>query len=192
MKPAEQHKLFWAIYPPRISNGKKTKIGKYPCQLWFEAKKPDDKTFTEMCDWVKMFKANYEYSLKKNKFHAPPKDPIRFLKDRGWEDEIEPMTGATKKVQMCCECGGNATTVVGKKRYCPEHNPYKAPKFQNAEQRHNRSSVAPVKPEEMAEMPRDTDDTTQGAGSVSAPITTILGTEISSEAQAILDKFRRD
>ena len=118
MNPTDQHKLFWKLYPARVTNGKKYKIGLYPCLLWFEAKKPDDETFSKICAWVKVFRANYEYSLKKNKFHAPPKDPLKFLKDQGWRDEIEPMTGATKRVAMCANCGKPATGSVGNTLIC--------------------------------------------------------------------------
>jgi hypothetical protein len=136
MTPKEQHKIFWNLYPPRYSEEKKplkerkkTKVGMYPCQLWFEAKKPDDETFSKMCEWVKTLRQNYEHCLKKGEFHRAPKDPLRFLKDRGWYDEIEPMTGIIKKKTVCCVCGGDASTQVKGRWYCGNDNPYGRVKF---------------------------------------------------------------
>ena len=182
MKPAEQHKLFWDLYPARITNGKRYKVGLYPCQLWFEAKKPDDETFSKICAWVKILRDNYEHSLKKGKFYAAPCDPLKFLKGQGWRDEIEPLTGVVKKVKMCHVCGGNATGQTNGKLHCPEHNPYKVPKFQTAEQR-----MTPSQP--LEKKGKDTTfasgEPLVGAGSLSVP-------QISSATQAVIDKFRKE
>jgi hypothetical protein len=78
---------FWALYPKR--NGKK--VGKYPCELWFEAKKPDQETVDKMLGWLKIDNGNRTVMHKK--FYANLPDPIRFLKNRMWEDDIEKVAG---------------------------------------------------------------------------------------------------
>ena len=83
-KTIDQFKAFWKAYPQR----NKKKVGKYPCQLWFEAKKPAPETAEKMIDWLEQDKANRASTEKENGFYAPPCDPLRFLKERMWEDDI--------------------------------------------------------------------------------------------------------
>ncbi len=75
---------FWKAYPAR----NKTKIGRYPCSLWFEAKNPSPSTVRAMIDWLEQSKANRDATGKEGTFHAAPCDPIRFLRERMWEDPI--------------------------------------------------------------------------------------------------------
>lgn len=75
---------FWKAYPAR----NKKKVGKYPCSLWFEAKRPSPSIVDAMVDWIEQDKANRASVERDGGFYAPPKDPIRFLKDRMWEDDI--------------------------------------------------------------------------------------------------------
>lgn len=75
---------FWQAYPAR----NKKKVGKYPCQLWFKAYTPSVETASAMIDWIEQDKANRASVEAEGGFYAPPKDPIRFLKDRAWLDDI--------------------------------------------------------------------------------------------------------
>jgi hypothetical protein len=86
--------IFWQIYPPR-DNKKKTKG---PSLAWFEKNKPAEELVYDMVEWVKKDKANRELLLSQKLFCAPPKDAIRFLKDKDWMDEIgEPATKTEKR-----------------------------------------------------------------------------------------------
>jgi len=73
---------FWALYPRR--NGKK--VGKYPCELWFEAKKPNEAEVEQIMEWLKIDNHNRKSSKE---FYAHLPDPIRFLRMRMWRDDIE-------------------------------------------------------------------------------------------------------
>jgi len=76
---------FWAAYPKR--NGKK--VGRYTCSLWFEAKKPDEKLVDKMVMWLEIDKHNRAICEIKKEFYNPLPDPIRFLKNQLWMDEVD-------------------------------------------------------------------------------------------------------
>lgn len=103
----ESFKRFWDAYPKR--NGKKK--GKYPCGLWFKAYTPNPETVQGMIDWLTTDKANRRYLGKKGKFYASLPDPIRFLKDKMWEDGIESVV-KKKKEDICQFCGKSGTVKV--------------------------------------------------------------------------------
>jgi hypothetical protein len=186
MTPKDQHKIFWDLYPKR--NGKK--LGKYPCQLWFEAKKPQD--FSEMIAWLRTWLSNDEIMTKKKDFHAHLPDPIRFLKNRMWHDDIDELKGATKAKPQC-QCGHEATSQVGSKRYCPLCHPYARPKFVKPK---INDKASPAKGITSAKDMKGNDTTTpscpqdSGAGSLSAPLKTILGTDITEAQAKLMDDFR--
>lgn len=75
---------FWKAYPRR--NNKK--VGKYPCSLWFEAKNPSPAIVDIMIDWIEQDRANRETAGNAGNFYTPPCDPIRFLKEQMWGDDI--------------------------------------------------------------------------------------------------------
>jgi hypothetical protein len=115
MKYEEQFKKFWALYPKR--NGKKT--GRDFCEVWFEAKKPDDDTFDKIMRFIKLDVNNREVCEKQGKFYAAPKDPKVFLKAKPWRDEIEELAKPKDKYSTdCCECGGDGYATHKHKWYC--------------------------------------------------------------------------
>jgi hypothetical protein len=86
--------IFWQIYPPR-DNKKKTKDQSL---TWFEKNNPSEELVYDMVEWIKKDKANRELLLSQKLFCAPPKDAIRFLRDKDWMDEIgEPATKTEKR-----------------------------------------------------------------------------------------------
>ncbi len=108
---------FWQAYPKR--NNKK--VGKYPCSLWFKAEKPTGDEVQRMVDWLTVDNGNRAKSQKK--FYAELPDPIRFLKNRMWEDPIDSIVAKKKQADTCCLCPAPWTTEIGRKKYCGQCNP---------------------------------------------------------------------
>ena len=105
---------FWGTYPKR--NNKK--IGRYPCELWFEAKKPTDEEVEAMIAWLNIDNGNQQASHKK--FYANLPDPIRFLRNKMWMDDIEPIS-KEKKVQDTCStegCNNRWATEINRTKLC--------------------------------------------------------------------------
>lgn len=75
---------FWKAYPKR--NNKK--VGRYPCQLWFKAYVPDKDIVDKMVSWLKIDVTNRKAVQGKGEFYAEACDPLKFLKDRKWMDDI--------------------------------------------------------------------------------------------------------
>lgn len=94
-----------------------------------------------------------------------------WVNDQYWE--FEPPVSAEKLIspKMCRVCGGNATVTLEGKRYCPEHNPYKTPRFIKPEIKKTPSSTSCQGSLPMAESSGaklENDDTNQDVGSLSA------------------------
>lgn len=87
---------FWQVYPKR--NGKK--VGKHDCRVWFLKHNPTDAVINRMVTWLDIDNGNRDVCQKK--FYANLPDPIRFLKRRMWEDDIEALT--KKLVNTCAHC----------------------------------------------------------------------------------------
>ena len=117
----DKFEQFWSLYPKR--DGKK--VGRYPCQLWFEAKRPDESTFQSMIDWLKT--DNQNRARLEGEFYAPLPDPIRFLRNKMWQDEIEPVKAKIIKGKFCsiegCRRPAVRESVGGEYKYyyCEEH-----------------------------------------------------------------------
>ncbi len=132
-------------------------------------------------------------------FRPPWKNFQTWVNDNYWEFE-PPLVAVLHAPKTCHVCGGNPSGQTGGKWHCPEHNPYKVPKFkkyespsQPPETSHNRSPITqtPVKPEEQGHCngSGDTGGTTQGVGTKPAPILTPHGTVIPPEKMALIDGF---
>lgn len=104
--------IFWKAYPKR--NGKK--VGKYPCSLWFEAKKPSEEEVAQMISWLTTDNGNRLASQKK--FYAELPDPIRFLKNRMWEDDIDSIVVKPVMKRRCTKCGQPAVKGYGSSWSC--------------------------------------------------------------------------
>ncbi len=115
MTHKEAFNLFWKLYPQR--NGKK--IGKYPCELWFEAKRPSDEVVETMINWLKTDADNREIAKD---FYANLPDPIRFLKNRMWKDPIQANGKKRSKFSTdCCLCESMGVATYKRKWYCGKH-----------------------------------------------------------------------
>lgn len=75
---------FWEAYPKR--NNKK--VGKRQCLEKFKKKKYAPETVQLMVDWIRQDIDNREAVKAKGKFYADPCNPIVFLNQYRWEDEI--------------------------------------------------------------------------------------------------------
>ena len=118
----DQFEQFWKLYPKR--NGKK--VGMYPCELWFEAKQPDPAEFQKMINWLKTDNANRQ--ALDGEFYENLPDPIRFLRNRMWRDDIEPIAPKAKTIKgkFCAKegCHNPAVRYAGgayEAYYCKEH-----------------------------------------------------------------------
>ncbi len=76
--------LFWKTYPRR--NGKR--IGKKDCWEWWLKNRPEVEVFAEIIAWLKTDTLKREAAQRANAFYAAAKDPLRWLKGYGWEDDI--------------------------------------------------------------------------------------------------------
>ena len=119
MEEIANFQAFWELYP-KLSG---RKPGKYSCGLWFEAKKPDDETVTEMLSWIKLHKFNSEIFEAKKEFYALLPHPIRFLKERFWEDPLDAIAKPKEKFnQDCVVCGEKGVATYKGKWYCRKHH----------------------------------------------------------------------
>lgn len=116
MTQTETFETFWQAYPKR--NGKK--VGRYPCSLWFEAKKPSPETVQLMVQWLETDKANRRASTGK-RFYGGLPDPIRFLKYKMWEDDIGPLV--KKQASRLCECGRQGVATIRNRWHCGSDGP---------------------------------------------------------------------
>lgn len=125
MTHQNQFKTFWDLYPSR--NNKK--VGRYACELWFEAKGLNEATFQTIIDWIII--DNDNRSRLQNEFYANPCDPIRFLRERMWRDDIKPAKPKFRVIngKSCGRCGQPAVhkSTGGEydHYYCKEHRPRK-------------------------------------------------------------------
>jgi hypothetical protein len=108
---------FWKAYPKR--NGRK--IGKKDCTAWFVQNKPSPQTVEDMLKWIKVDIANRGYFEKTKGFYAPPKDPIRFLRGRQWEDDLDCVCKEAERLQET-----KATTAQDRKvgRFMEDYRSY--------------------------------------------------------------------
>ncbi len=81
----ERFDEFWHAYPKR--NGKK--LGRKICWAWFKKEMPSLQTVTSMLEWLEIDNKNRAHFDRQGEFYSNLPDPIRFLKNWTWEDDIE-------------------------------------------------------------------------------------------------------
>ena len=92
---------FWEAYPKR--NGKR--VGKKDCQEWWLKVKPNVEMFTGMIAWLRIDGQCRVAAQVNNVFYAAPKDPIRWLKGYGWEDDIGGVGDVVEDKYAGKQCG---------------------------------------------------------------------------------------
>ena len=86
--PSEKFEEWWKLYPARISNGKKVKIGKA------KTKKLFDNLITSELDYQQLIQSTKKYSSICGKFS---RDPERFLRADFWKEYLSVESNTTKQ-----------------------------------------------------------------------------------------------
>ena len=131
---------------------------------------------------------------KAGEFREGWKNFQTWINDQYWEFE-PPIKVEIRKKNICHVCGGNATGQANKKWHCPEHSPYARPTFKKYE--------TPSVTGNLDTKGKDTDTSLlldvkvpaidkAGAGLLSAPIKTPLGTDFTKAKAIIENAFGKD
>ncbi len=95
--------MFWSLYPARQGR----KIGKTDCWKWWQINKPDKQQLDKMLAWLQADNIARQKSQRAGLFYPNPKDPERWLKKKGWLDDVDysAKVDSGKRDWTCKKCG---------------------------------------------------------------------------------------
>lgn len=107
---------FWETYPDRRGR----RVGKQDCWVWWKQNKPDSELTNRMIAWLKADNIARRKAKGVGAFYPEPKDPERWLKDKGWLDDVANLNGTKNETDWTCKKCGQRTTSLDSRRLCPK------------------------------------------------------------------------